>query len=64
MPAAVLGKAPPLGVYYTGGDNKSEWGNAFTNDVGRLFERHVGRPLDLLPDAKVHPRSRSGSPRT
>ncbi|WP_069812680.1 hypothetical protein [Streptomyces sp. TP-A0874] len=55
VPAAVLGKATPLGLYYTGGDNKSEWGKAFTNDVGRLFERYVGRQLDLLLDAKIHP---------
>ncbi|MDP5317336.1 hypothetical protein [Streptomyces poriferorum] len=55
VPAAVVGKATPLGLYYTGGDNKSEWGKAFTNDVGRLFERYVGRQLDLLPDAEVHP---------
>ncbi|MFM9582442.1 nuclease-related domain-containing protein [Streptomyces caniscabiei] len=55
VPAAVLGKTTPLGLYYTGGDNKSEWGKSFTNDVGRLFERYVGRQLDLLPDAEVHP---------
>lgn len=55
VPAAVLGKGTPLGLYYTGGDNRSEWGKAFTNDVGRLFERYVGRQLDLLPDAEVHP---------
>lgn len=55
VPAAVLGKGTPLGLYYTGGDNRSEWGKAFTNDVGRLFERYVGRQLGLLPDAEVHP---------
>ncbi|MEU9998159.1 hypothetical protein [Streptomyces sp. NPDC050848] len=55
VPAAVLGKATPLGLYYTGGDNKSKWGQSFTTDVGRLFERYVGRQLDLLPDAEVHP---------
>ncbi|ROR33848.1 hypothetical protein [Kitasatospora cineracea] len=55
VPAAVLGKATPLGLYYTGGDNNSEWGKAFTRDVGRLFERYVGRQLALIPDAEVHP---------
>ncbi|MGW6557666.1 hypothetical protein [Streptomyces hydrogenans] len=54
VPAAVLDKASPLGLYYTGGDNMSEWGQAFTTDVGRLFERYVGRHLDLLADAEVH----------
>ncbi|MER6914018.1 nuclease-related domain-containing protein [Streptomyces sp. NPDC000594] len=55
VPAAVLGKATPLGLYYTGGDNNSAWGKAFTNDLGNLFEHYVGRHLDLLPDAEVHP---------
>ncbi|GGZ55153.1 hypothetical protein GCM10010387_56580 [Streptomyces inusitatus] len=55
VPAAVLGKATPLGLYYTGGDNNSEWGKAFTNDFGKLFECYVGRQLNLLPDAKIHP---------
>ncbi|MFC7924753.1 hypothetical protein [Streptomyces cinereoruber] len=55
VPAAVLDKASPLGLYYTGGDNMSAWGQSFTTDVGRLFERYVGRHLDLLPDVTVHP---------
>ncbi|TLQ39237.1 nuclease-related domain-containing protein [Streptomyces marianii] len=55
VPAAVLGKATPLGLYYTGGDNNSERGKAFTRDVGHLFERYVGRQLALLTDAEVHP---------
>lgn len=55
VPAAVLGKATPLGLYYTGGDNQSPWGQSFTTDVGRLFERYVGRQLALLPDADVQP---------
>ncbi|MET9396086.1 nuclease-related domain-containing protein [Kitasatospora sp. NPDC002965] len=55
VPAAVLGKATPLGLYYTGGDNNSKWGKAFVRDVGNLFERYVGRQLDLLPDAEVQP---------
>lgn len=55
VPAAVLHRATPLGLYYTGGDNNSERGKAFTRDVGHLFERYVGRHLDLLTDAKVHP---------
>ncbi|MFE7515666.1 hypothetical protein ACFU8I_31240 [Streptomyces sp. NPDC057540] len=55
VPAAVLDKASPLGLYYTGGDNMSKWGQSFTTDVGRLFERYVGRHLDLLTDVKVQP---------
>ncbi|MFJ9195859.1 hypothetical protein [Streptomyces globisporus] len=55
VPAAVLDKASPLGLYYTGGDNRSAWGQSFTNDVGKLFEHYVGRHLDLLPDATVRP---------
>ncbi|MFI8515940.1 hypothetical protein ACIGHB_32955 [Streptomyces sp. NPDC085460] len=55
VPAAVLDKASPLGLYHTGGDNMSKWGKSFTTDVGRLFERYVGRHLALLPDAEVHP---------
>ncbi|HEY8986632.1 MAG TPA: nuclease-related domain-containing protein [Streptomyces sp.] len=63
VPAAVLGKASPLGLYYTGGDGGSEQGQAFTRDLGHLFERYVGRQLGLLPDAEVHPEIRFRLPK-
>lgn len=53
--AAVLAKAGLLGLYYTGGENNSPRGKAFTRDLGRLFEQYVARQLSLLTDATVHP---------
>ncbi|MER8036604.1 hypothetical protein [Streptomyces hydrogenans] len=56
VPAAVLSKASLLGLYYTGGEaNLTSRGKAFTNDLGKLFEAYVGRQLDLLDNATVHP---------
>ncbi|WP_327738932.1 MULTISPECIES: hypothetical protein [Streptomyces] len=52
VPAAVLGKASLLGLYYTG---VKALGNKFADDLGELFEQYVGRQLRLLPDAEVHP---------
>jgi hypothetical protein len=48
----VPAKASPLGIYYTGA---ARFGNAFTQDLGDLFEAYVGRQLGLLPDAAVLP---------
>ncbi|MEV0695482.1 hypothetical protein [Streptomyces sp. NPDC050388] len=45
-------KASPLGIYYTGA---ARYGDAFTQDLGDLFEAYVGRQLGLLPDATVQP---------
>lgn len=54
---AVLGKVSPIGLYYTGRahytDDKAF--NAFTRDLGELFEQYVGRHLRLLPGAEVYP---------
>ncbi|MFJ1874300.1 hypothetical protein [Streptomyces chartreusis] len=51
MPAAVVAKASPVGLYCTGLEGLGE---AFANDLGELFEQYVGRQLRLLPDASVH----------
>ncbi|MGW2891818.1 hypothetical protein ACWDDN_42245 [Streptomyces griseoruber] len=52
VPAAVVAKASPLGLYFTGLEGLGE---AFAHDLGELFEQYVGRQLRLLPDASVHP---------
>jgi hypothetical protein len=52
IPAAVVAKASPFGLYYTGLEGLNE---AFTRDLGELFEQYVGRHLRLLSDADVHP---------
>lgn len=48
----ILAKASPLGLFYTG---MHRYDKAFADDLGDLFEAYVGRQLDLLPDAVVHP---------
>ncbi|MCV7382220.1 hypothetical protein H7K14_00050 [Mycolicibacter longobardus] len=52
VPGLVDRKISPLGLWYTGFDR---WGKPFADDVGELFEQYVGRQLDLIPDAQVHP---------
>jgi hypothetical protein len=52
VPAYLLHKASPLGIYYAGWDR---WKGAFTTDLGYLFQAYVGRQLQLLPDAAVVP---------
>ena len=52
VPAFIVRKASPLGIYYTGLDR---WGTQFSADLGELFEVYVGRQLELLPDATVLP---------
>lgn len=51
---AVLGKVSPMGLYYTGNEHYKERFEAFTRDLGELFEQYVGRHLRLLPGADVH----------
>ncbi|MFJ9580699.1 nuclease-related domain-containing protein [Streptomyces sp. NPDC101191] len=51
---AVLGKVSPMGLYYTGNEHYGERFEAFTRDLGELFEQYVGRHLRLLPGADVH----------
>jgi hypothetical protein len=52
VPAYILRKASPLGIYYAG---MERWGPKFSADLGHLFEAYVGRQLGLLPDAVVVP---------
>lgn len=52
VPALLDKKISPLGIWYAGFDR---WGNTFATEVGDLFEQYVGRHLDLIPDAVVHP---------
>ncbi|MFF4265799.1 hypothetical protein [Streptomyces virginiae] len=50
--SAVLGKVSPMGLYYTG---MERYGEAFSQDLGELFEQYIGRHLRLIPGADVHP---------
>jgi hypothetical protein len=52
VPAHLFRKISPLGLYYSGA---AKWGNRFTEDVGDLFEQYVGRQMQQIPDAEVHP---------
>jgi hypothetical protein len=52
VPAFIVRKASPLGIYYAG---LEKWGTQFSADLGELFEAYVGRQLGLLPDATVLP---------
>ena len=52
VPAFIVRKASPLGIYYSG---LEKWGTPFSADLGELFEAYVGRQLALLPDATVVP---------
>ena len=52
VPAYILRKASPLGIYYAG---MEKWGGKFSADLGYLFEAYVGRQLHLLADAVVLP---------
>jgi hypothetical protein len=47
----ITAKASLLGLYYTG---VGVHGEAFTRDLGHLFEQYIGRQLRLLPAAAVH----------
>jgi hypothetical protein len=58
VPAYILRKASPLGIYYAG---MEKWGGKFSTDLGYLFEAYVGRQLRLLPDAVVVPEIAYGS---
>jgi hypothetical protein len=52
VPDFVLRKPTPSGLYFTG---LRRWGEAFTRDLGKLFEAYVGRHLALIPGATLHP---------
>ncbi|MEV7123888.1 nuclease-related domain-containing protein [Kitasatospora griseola] len=52
VPAAVVAKVSPYGIYYSG---FAEFGQAFADDLGDLFEQYVGRHLRLVADVQVYP---------
>lgn len=71
VPALILRKASPLGIYYCG-VNSARHGKAFADDfstdVGNLFEQYVGRQLKLLNGVDLQPeikygKEECGSPR-
>jgi hypothetical protein len=51
IPDYMIWKPTPSGLSCTG---LAKWDQAFTRDLGKLFEAYVGRHLHLLPDAEVH----------
>ena len=42
VPAQVVRKISPQGIYYAG---VKHWGKAFADDIGDLFQQYVGRLL-------------------
>lgn len=50
IPGLALAKAAPWGIYFTG---RERYGDAFTRDLGHLFEQYIGRQLRLIPGAQV-----------
>jgi len=51
VPGQVVRKISPQGIWYAG---VCEWGKAFADDVGDLFQEYVGRLLSTIPDAQLH----------
>lgn len=51
-PRAIIEKASPIGLYYTG---VKRYGNAFAQDFGELLEQYVGRQLRLMPGVTLIP---------
>lgn len=58
-PRLILERVSPTGLYFDGVD---AWGSAFTDSLGCGFENYVGRQLDHLEHADVHPEVTFGSP--
>ncbi len=52
VPALLIRKASPLGIYYAG---MAEYGSGFANDVGELFESYIGNQLSNISGAQVLP---------
>ena len=48
---------PTAGLYFTG---LPRWDEAFTRDLGNLFEAYVGRQLGLVPGATLQPEIQYG----
>ena len=59
-PRYIADKITPSGLYYTG---LTAFGRRFTDALGCMFERYVGRQLDLLQHAAVHRAREYGSPK-
>jgi hypothetical protein len=56
----VADKITPSGLYFTG---LTAFGSRFTDALGCMFERYVGRQLDLLQHATIHRSREYGIPR-
>jgi hypothetical protein len=52
VPGLLVRKVSPLGIYYSGLEH---FGEAFARDLGWLFEAYVGRQLQQMHSATVHP---------
>ena len=52
VPGQLIRKVSPLGIWYSGYE---KWGKPFADDVGEFFEQYVGRLLNLVGGATVHP---------
>ena len=52
VPDFVMWKPTPSGLYFTG---LRRWGEAFTRDLGKLFQAYVGRHLALISSATLYP---------
>lgn len=57
-PGALIRKLSPLGLYHLG---LREWGNAFSEDLGLVFEAYVGNQLRLMPEVTVEPSIKYGT---
>ena len=57
-PRLIMRTVTPGGLYYPG---ISKYGNAFADDMGKLFEYYIGRNLALIDGAEVHPEIVYGS---
>jgi len=53
----IMRTVTPGGLYYAG---MAACGNAFAEDLGALFEHYIGRQLNLIDSAQVHPEIRFG----
>lgn len=58
-PRLILERVSPTGLYFDGVD---AWGSAFTGSLGCGFETYIGRQLEYLEHAEVHPEVTFGSP--
>jgi hypothetical protein len=52
VPDFVMWKPTPSGLYFTG---LGRWVEAFTRDLGKLFQAYVGRHLALISSATLYP---------